>query len=385
MMLRIIQKLPLFYLVLLAIVGVIMRLMPFVDLPFNFENIRHAHSHLAFLGWVYTAFYVLIWRFFLSDSKHEKRLSFLFWITQLAIIGMFVCFWNFGYQPISIGFMVVHTFLAYWFIAYVLRHIEVASITRFLLLAAFGFFIFSSIGPFSIPILKVMEQEEYMTAAVNFYLHFHYNGWFIFGIFALLSHFMDFKAYKTHFWILIGTTIFAYFELLYLYQLPPFLLLLTNIFIILQWIIVSILIFEILKQFKTTFINSTKTVVTIAFSILWIKYSTQVLGVLPSSWLEFEFFTHFNIIAYLHLLFLGFVTPMILTFYTNEKWLNFSIIGWIIYGCGWLLTEVGLFLMGTINASFIKLITIGSVMILLGILWLLFKRKSFSVELKTRA
>lgn len=352
---KVIQKLPLLYLILLAVVGVIMRSMTLVELPFNFVYIRHAHSHLAFLGWVYTAFYVLIWQFFLQDAKHIKFLSRLFWVTQLSIVGMFIGFWSVGYQPISIAFMVVHTILAYRFIAYIRRHIEVSATTRFLMNTAFGFFVLSSISPFFIPVIKVMEKEEYMTAAVNFYLHFHYNGWFIFGIFALLSRFIELGRFKKHFIILIGTTLLAYFELLYLYNLPQWLVLLTSLVIILQWFIVFVIVYELLKELKDKFSNIFNTLLTITLSILGLKYTIQVFGILPTTWFNFEFFSHFNVIGYLHLLFLGVVTPIILAFYQKLNWLHFSKFAWSIYGIGWILTEVGLFLMGT---TFIQLSTL---------------------------
>lgn len=365
------KKLPLYYLLTVALVGLLMRLTSYLDLGFEFTNVRHAHSHLAFLGWVYSAFYVLIWQSFLNKSAYQKYLTRLFWLTQVSVIGMFIGFWFVGYQPVSIAFLTIHTGLAYAFIVYALRRVDCSPMTRFLLKWAFAFFFISSLGPFAIPVIKVMGKEEFMTAAVNFYLHFHYNGWFIFGVFALLSHFIHLSKLKSVFTILIVTTFLAYFELLYLYQVPSLLLLLTNVAVVLQWLVTLYLVYHFIKNSTFVFSVILKKIFDGIIIILGIKYTAQMIGILPFAWVGFEFFTHFNIVGYLHLLFLGVVTPMILVIYIKLDWLRISVISWITYALGWLLTEVGLFLVGSSSLDtgiLHQLVLVGSLFLIVGIL-----------------
>ena len=58
-------KIALTYLVIIALIGTYMRLNFVIPLgAFNYEFILHSHSHVAILGWVYSAFYVgLIYSF----------------------------------------------------------------------------------------------------------------------------------------------------------------------------------------------------------------------------------------------------------------------------------------------------------------------------------
>jgi len=49
-------RIALYFFVAIALLGLILRTIPVYDLGINFTNFLHAHSHVAFLGWLHSAF-----------------------------------------------------------------------------------------------------------------------------------------------------------------------------------------------------------------------------------------------------------------------------------------------------------------------------------------
>ncbi|MBK7427866.1 MAG: hypothetical protein IPI60_12975 [Saprospiraceae bacterium] len=72
-----------------SIMGLLLRLAFIIEIDWiEFKNLRHGHSHVALLGWLYLAFYCLIWFLFLPEEQRiKKKFSGLFWFTQLTVLG----------------------------------------------------------------------------------------------------------------------------------------------------------------------------------------------------------------------------------------------------------------------------------------------------------
>lgn len=87
-----------------------------MGLVVNFKYFLHAHSHTAFLGWIFNAFYAV---FIVAFVPAQKQTSFsyrlLFWLLQVAVLGMLFSFPVQGYAAVSITFSTLHIFLSYWF------------------------------------------------------------------------------------------------------------------------------------------------------------------------------------------------------------------------------------------------------------------------------
>ena len=173
-----------------------------------FKNFLHAHSHAAMLGWVYLALYTFLVATFLPKDLDLKKYNILFWFTQASVLGMLVTFPIMGYASWSIGFSVLHTLLSYVFAFFFLRDLgktqniknlpqrdsnNTFTISNWLVKTSLFFMVFSTIGLWGMgPIMAGGLQGEaiyYMT--IQFYLHFQFNGWFIFAILALLFKFME--------------------------------------------------------------------------------------------------------------------------------------------------------------------------------------------------
>src|SRR5690554_4626222 len=101
---------------------------------FNFKFLTHAHSHIAMLGWVYLSIQCFVVGWYIKGSlKKYKR---LFWVTQLAVVGMLLSFPFQGYAAISISFSTLHIFCSYFFLRLIWKNHKTQSTTSKLLLKA---------------------------------------------------------------------------------------------------------------------------------------------------------------------------------------------------------------------------------------------------------
>lgn len=111
-----------------------------------YKNLQHAHSHVAMMGWLYSALYLLIaYRFKLI----RKVYVILFWLTQAAVVGMLCSFPFQGYGLYSIFFTTSHLILSYLFIIQVFRDLGKSpekSRSRLLLKTALWFLFISTLG-----------------------------------------------------------------------------------------------------------------------------------------------------------------------------------------------------------------------------------------------
>lgn len=78
------------YFLIIAFLGMILRLFHVIDVPIDFKHIVHAHSHIALLGWVYTALTTFIYYIYLRKKPISKGYRKLFWFTQFTLIGMLI-------------------------------------------------------------------------------------------------------------------------------------------------------------------------------------------------------------------------------------------------------------------------------------------------------
>jgi hypothetical protein len=190
-------RFTLFCLILIAAVGTYLRAFPFMATqPFNFEYLRHAHSHLAFLGWVFGALYLGFVHFFTEKGSFiQARFRNLFWWIQGCALAMFISFAASSYSALSIILLVVHTLLAFLFFKRLLSvwQISKSQLSYYFALTAFSCFVLSALGPLFIPVIKFGLNDSifWKKHAVHFYLYFQYGGWFLFGILAILFRVLE--------------------------------------------------------------------------------------------------------------------------------------------------------------------------------------------------
>ena len=176
------------FFVIATAIGVVLRVHVLWSIPgVNYAFVLHAHSHTAFLGWVYNAFFAFALHFFVPSSD-RGRFAGLFLVTQIATVGMLVTFPLQGYARESIAFSSLHMACAGVFAWKLLRVGQAARAARTALAWAFGFMFLSGVGPVSLGAIAVAGGREspWYSMAIYFYLHFQYNGWFVFFLLAVL-------------------------------------------------------------------------------------------------------------------------------------------------------------------------------------------------------
>lgn len=182
-----------FYLFIVTCLGIFLRLTYVLPIPFSYDyrNLLHAHSHTAFLGWIYVLLTGYVSREFIS-SKNEKTHQILFYLTQISILGMLFSFSMQGYGFFSILFSTFFVFLSYYFSYFFFKKSKntfltsesennIAKISYQFVKMGIFYLIISSLGIWMIPISIVQfgKNSDFYKSSIAFFLHFQYNGWIL--------------------------------------------------------------------------------------------------------------------------------------------------------------------------------------------------------------
>jgi hypothetical protein len=226
---------------------------------------------------------------------------------------MFITFPFQGYAPASIFFSTVSVLAGVYLAIVIWKACRGFQQKTSLLLLQAGLFylVISSIGPFATGPLAAMGKagSPIYYNAIYFYLHFQYNGFFSFVIFAVLAAILERKGLMEHgkqFFVLSNFACVLTFFLSVLWNRPH------NIFYILGGtgaIFQLVAISYLLKDFTRMQMSKTlvHVVLKLAMLALVIKVGLQVFSALPVV-ADMAFATRNFIVAYLHLVLLGFIT-----------------------------------------------------------------------------
>lgn len=187
---------------LVAFLGVLMRYKIAYSLPFlDQKHTQEAHSHFAFYGWITQIIYVFLINYLqklLPEEKIKKYVNLL--ITNLfSAYLMIPAFMYGGYFWLSIAVSTLCLLVGIFFFVYLLsdlKNIEDSSKNWFL--AALFFASISSLGVFTLSYMmatKHINQDVYL-ASQYYYLHFQYNGFFIFSGIGFLMNMLEKSGVK---------------------------------------------------------------------------------------------------------------------------------------------------------------------------------------------
>lgn len=184
---------------LAAIAGAIMRLAFVVELSWlDYKNVLHAHSHTAILGWATIGLFALFLNRFPNQDRNNRRYRILFLLLEIAVIGEAIDFALEGYAFWSILSSSLYVIFSYVFIISLLRDQGLKKLdTNSSLLAktALYFLLFSTLFIWGIgPVIAAgLRFSQAFYLLVQAFLHFMINGWFIFGILALIFQLIESK------------------------------------------------------------------------------------------------------------------------------------------------------------------------------------------------
>ena len=187
-------KFSVFNFFLVALLGVIMRYKILYSLPFlDQKHLQEAHSHFAFYGWITNVLYVLIVNYIskVNPLVQLKKYEYLIMINLAASFAMLGAFMYGGYFWASIAAStaaLLTSFVFCYFFVKDARKIQDASKIWFL--AGLFFAVISSVGVFNLAYMmssKNISQDIHL-ASEYYFLHFQYNGFFIFSCIGLLLY-----------------------------------------------------------------------------------------------------------------------------------------------------------------------------------------------------
>ncbi|NNF33065.1 MAG: hypothetical protein HKN68_03105 [Saprospiraceae bacterium] len=320
------------WLVIAGSVGVLLRLAFVLDLPLwiDYKNLLHTHSHVAMMGWLFSALYLMIAKTFNLKGRFYFN---LFWLFQLTIIGMLMFFPIQGYGLGSIPFTTAHMILSYLFAWKVIKDIRLMKLNgpnypeRFLI-TALVFMVVSTLGTWALGYMMAasLKGSAIYYASIQFFLHFQFNGWFIFAIIAIFLQYCkshDLIINDRHLRIAYPTLLISCiltYALSVTWSTPKdFIFYLNSIGVIIQFAAMYYLYRWLMTnsgKWRPHFKGYLGNLLIFALLCLAVKIVIQTLVAIPA--LAVISYTIKNfVIGFIHLLMLGAITSFSLVFLIN--------------------------------------------------------------------
>lgn len=350
------------YFFLISIMGLLMRLFMVLPVPIDFQHFLHAHSHVAMLGWVYLGLSLLLYKVFLSELTKPKLQRLIFWVSNVSFIGMLISFPIQGYGLYSISFSCLYLFCTYWFTRFVVKNVPAElkhTLSWKLVRAALFYLVISSLGTWSVgPISAMSGTGSFLfNDALYFFLHFLYSGFFFLSLIAVLIRFLEkrnitFKSDLTdRFYVALNMGIVLSYFLSVLWTKPPALFYIVGIIGALYQIRGYQLFFQILKPYRNLFLQKfgkySYYLMMMATCLLIIRIGMQLISGIPY-FAEVAFNYRDFIIGYLHMVFLGIVSPMLLVFLAYHKMIYFHKTSFLFFLFAFFTTEALIFYHGLV-------------------------------------
>jgi len=333
----------------------------------KYKYLVHAHSHVILLGWIFNAVYIAITALYHPrGSSQYKKFRFLFWFIQVTIFLAMLGFLWAGYALFSILFSTLFLFSSFLWVGWIWKAVrnDKSIGGRFIFLSLL-LLILSSLGPLSLGgiMSTSLKDSAAYPLSIYFYLHFLYNGFFIFGLIGVWFRYLDKKkigynkAYAGHFLHIMKWTIVPLYALSAIWiDEHIFINLLGGIAALIQlW--GGFYLFKIIQEIKGKLLHradSTQAfLLKIVFGVFGLKLILQLLSSIQ--WVSDVAFAarSFLIIGYIHLVMLGLLSLFILWYFTAKNWLitsnQLSQIGIYIFITGVFLSELLLFSQGFLS------------------------------------
>ncbi len=379
-----------------AIMGLLLRLAFIIEVDWiDFKNMRHGHSHVALLGWLYLAFYSLIWLLFIPEEERNKRkYSILFWFTQSTVVGMMISFPVQGYGAFSIIFSTLHILASYVFVIFIWRHIPYKSnLSGLLMRTAIVWMLLSTLGVWDLgPVMMLhLKNSILYHMSIQFFLHFQFNGWFTFGALAILFKLLSTHSVEIHagrfrlFYFLMVISCILTFALAVTWSSPEDTLFFLNgagVLIQLTALLAgAVLLYQGLKKMYRSSAFGVKVFFSIALISFVLKILVQACVVIPQI-AVISYTVRQFVVGFIHLTMLGSISCFIIGVLIEKQLMNISSLtgraGIRIFISGFFLTEIILFIQGNMLWAemgflpfYYEIIFIASIFLPLGLLLML--------------
>ena len=394
-------KFSVFNFLIVALLGVTMRYKILYSMPFlDQKHLQEAHSHFAFYGWITNVIYVLILNYMHKinaqiDLKKYEKLIVVNLIASFTMLGAFLYG---GYFWASIAGSTVALLCSFVFFFFFLRDAKkIQDSSKLWFLAGLFFAVISSVGVFNLGYMmmsKTATQDLYL-ASEYYYLHFQYNGFFIFSCIGFLLFSMkqagsgiSEKQNKLIFWLLFIGCVIGYGLSVLWMKMPVSIFAVIVVATIMQTI-GAVLLFVFIKKNWTNLVlkwsSMHRFVLLYAGFAFAVKIALQLGSTIPAL-NQFAFGFRNVVIAYLHLVLLMciatfLVNQILATHYftiTNKLLMGFKLLLLGIFLNELILGLMGVFSIKYISIPFANEMLLGvSVLMFASIFWIFLHLKSF--------
>jgi hypothetical protein len=265
-----------------------------------------------------------------------------------------------GYGPVSIVFSSLSVGFSYWFAFSYWRDVRRSGwppVVRSAIGFALFYLVLSSLGPYLLAYSMAhgVRNRAFYYNAIYLYLHFQYNGWFTFGVLALLLWWVfrgsgrnrrNERLARVFVWLL-GLACVPAYCLSLLWTAPP-----VWVWVaagtgaglqVAAGVVFFVLLVRRRHEWRTSLLPAVRKLWGLALAAFAIKLVLQMLSVVPS--LGMLAFGHRSvIIAYLHLVVLGFVTLALLGFFEavrlSDVWQRPAHMELVVFASGVVFNEV---------------------------------------------
>lgn len=366
-------KICVFNFFVVSVIGVMMRYNMAFSLPgFNHKFMKESHSHFAFYGWVSAGIFLFVTKYLSENFKkiNLAKYQYLMISNQIGSYGMLFTFLYGGYFWLSIVFSSIALFTGFAYYIFLLIDTKLNKNLEIIWLKSGAFFaIFSAIGIFGLAYFSSKKEEfdVLFRASTYFYLHYQYNGFFLFSCIGLLLISLkkigieiEEKLNKTIFYLLFFGCFFGYgLSVLWIEMNPIFYGFFTLISVI--QFFGAILFLKWIR--KTNLYKNENLIQKLLLSVFGfafiLKFLLQSLSAIPS--LGVFAFNNINIvIAYLHLVLLMGISLFLIWKILQLKEIKFNKLfkfGVLLLVFGIVCNEIVLVLSGTFSIFFIPFLS----------------------------
>lgn len=327
---------------------------------FTYKNFLQSHSHVAFLGWGYIATIGAIIHCFVPNTTKNKQVyKITLGLIFITVALMLLSFPLGGYKLFSIVLLCIFGVTSYVLSFKLLKDIKGESISTKLIKYGIYYYLLSSLATWFLAYVLVSQgKTELYYNTVYFYLHFLYNGYFVFVLLGLLFKIIEkqqieiLENLQKNFFIFLNIACIPAYALSILWSKVNFAFNIIGFLAAILQLISLVYFFRMLKNVYHQLNWKPISKILLKFGV--IAYSLKIVIQILSS---FPYFVSkslalkpFLIIGYLHLFTLGFMSVFVflILIQLHKIQLNsiVSRMGIVVFLIAIVLTEMLLFTQG---------------------------------------
>jgi len=351
-------NIALLFFVISATYGWLLRLQKVYPITnFNYNSFVQAHSHVTFLGWGFLAIISLLTAIYYPKKINHSVYLYSFWVMVASLVGMLISFPLQGYKVFSIVFLSIFLVTSYIYLWRIYSELKKSrSLSVKFIKTGILYYYLSSLAIWAIAIIAAkFGKNDWYHYAIYFYLHFLYNGFFVFVLFGLLVKYLKNKQINIQknvltrfYWLTNSACIPAYALSLVWNDLPSYSIVIGFVAAILQLFSLYYLrkiAYEFWRSINPK-IRLIRILTNIIIGAYFLKIGFQFLSAFPSLSYQAVLYKPYFLIGYIHLFTLGFMSLFIFLLYSIYVKYTLSKIGLYIFLFGVLSTEIVLFTQG---------------------------------------